>query len=365
MTTQPKLLTLPQFKLKMVNADFVVDEVYLEPRLTDRAEASHTYLWVEKENITTFALQQTLAGYFGLPVADVAAAGLKDEEAITRQIISLRTIISDEQIRAANAHWPDHGLKVTIRQCLGYGQQPVYPRLLHGNKFTVAVRNLAADVAETLAAYVGANHYFSFINYYDEQRFGPPGSLHNTHKIGQYLLANAWEEAYRAYLESGNDCQELERVQAVYDQSRSYEEALRAIMPAKLNFFISAYNSLIWNNRLSQELLRSGPAVQVELPYLGRLALPAGPTTSAPTSLSVPVEKRDWQSGQNRPTLKTRPVIINTPVYLLEKSDDTYHPSRQALHLSFYLPTGCYATMLIKQLLLIAQTDQNSGDNHA
>ena len=354
MTIQPRQLTLPEFKIKTVNADFVVDEIFLEPRLTSQAEAAYTYLWVEKENITTFALEQALADHFEMPVADVSAAGLKDEEAITRQLISVKASISDEQISIANAVFPTQGLAIAIRQLIGYGRQPVYPRILHGNKFEITIRKLNESVARSLATYLKANKFFSFVNYYDEQRFGPPRTIHNTHQIGRHLLARAWEAAYQAYLASGNDPQEMARVQAAYTQSRSYHEALMAIMPAKLNFFISAYNSFIWNDHLNREILRSGPAVRVELPYLGHLALPVEPSAALPGLLSVPVEKRNWQTGENLPTAKERPVVINVPVYLLDQTNDVHHPGQQAIIVSFYLPTGCYATMLIKQLLLAA-----------
>jgi tRNA pseudouridine13 synthase len=246
-------------------------------------------------------------------------------------------------------------LVVAIRYLAGYGQEPVYARKLHGNKFSITIRNLDGAVAQQVAAYLQANQFLAFVNYYDEQRFGTPHSIHNTHLIGQHLLANEWSQAYEAYLESDNDPQETVQVAGTRAAGRSHYEALLAIMPSKLDFFISAYHSFLWNQKLNQIIARSGQTLQVELPYLGLLSFPATPALALPASLSIPVEKRNWQTGQNYPAVKDRPILINVPVHLLDTAADSHHPGRQALSLTFYLPTGCYATMLIKQLLLVSR----------
>ncbi len=356
MAKKHNLVTLPNFKMKFINSDFLVDEIYLQPRLTSKDKASHTYLYVEKENLTTFQLLQILADYFQIDVKEVSAAGLKDEQAVTRQIVSVRTIVLDERVKLANDFFRDEGLIVSICHMIGYGRQPVYPRRLHGNKFSITIRNVDEDVARKVEQRLNANNFFTLINYYDEQRFGLPDSIHNTHLIGQGLLVNNWQVAYREYLKSGNEPQELERVKAAFAGSQSYYEALQAIMPAKLNFFVASHNSFLWNKKLNEEIAQLGDAALVEFPYIGAISLPSRSKASVPAMLSIDVEQKNWQTGDNFPTVKQRPAVVNVSVYLLERGDDQLHgDGKQALTVAFYLPTGCYATMLVKQLLLTSK----------
>ncbi len=350
--------TLPTHQLKATNLDFLVDEIYLKPKLVSIDKASYTYLYVQKENLTTFQLLQILADYFQLDAQAVAASGLKDEQAITQQIISVGTIISAEQVNLANAFFQNEGIVISIVHIIGYGQQPVYPRKLHGNNFTITIRNLDETVAQQVEQFLQTNRFFTLINYYDEQRFGVPYSIHNTHRIGQELLMDNWQAAYQEYIKSGNDPAETDRVKAIVLQKQAYDEAMQTIMPNKLNFFVASYNSYLWNNKLKEIIIRFTEAVQVEIPYLDVISLPQiKQTTLLPPILSMEVEQKDWQTGQNTSKIKQRPIVLNIPIYLINKKTDILNPpDKQAITVSFYLPTGCYATMLVKQLLLAALT---------
>ena len=359
MATEDNIVTLPNFKVKSVNSDFVVDEVYLKPHLTSIDDALQTYLYVQKENLTTFQLLQILADYFQMDAKDVSASGLKDEQAVTRQLVSIQAVISAEQVNLANNFFRREGLIISICDVIGYGQEPVYPRKLHGNKFSVTLRNVEGAVADKLAAYLVANKFFTLLNYYDEQRFGLPDSIHNTHHIGEQLLADNWPEAYQEYLKSGNEQAERERVKAAFDQTQSHYQALQAVMPSKLDFFISSYNSYLWNQKLNEEIRQSGDTLQVELPYIGVVSLPLDNHTTIPAMLSLAVEQKNWQTGENFARIKTRPAILNIPVYRVGQEADTLHlGNKQAVTVAFYLPTGCYATMLVKQLLLASIRDR-------
>lgn len=354
MTPIQSVVNLPTFQLKTLNSDFMVEERYLKPHYVSKKNAAYTYLWVQKESMTTFILLQHLASYFNCSQQDVSAAGLKDEFAVTRQAISLRAIISNKQIRQANKYFDDSGLTISIERLLGFGQTPIQPRLLHGNEFTVIIRQLAPEIAGNLARSLDSDRFFQFINYYDEQRFGLPGSIHNTYLIGQALLAGDWAAAYHQYLQSGIDANEIASAKSALNQSGSYQTALLKSAANKLSFFVSSYNSHLWNKRLKTVIEQGVNAVQVEFPYLGSIALPIDQTAPILPRLSIEVEKTNWTTGTNYRTTKTRPVVIPVPVFILDQFADEMHPGYQAVSVSFYLPTGCYATMLIKQLLLMA-----------
>ncbi|MDX1523735.1 MAG: tRNA pseudouridine(13) synthase TruD [Anaerolineae bacterium] len=341
---------LPEVKIKTVNADFRVDEVFVEPHYVPQSEATFTYLWVSKENLSTFALQRTLAECFGLAAEDVSAAGLKDEQAITRQIISVRKMVETDDLEAINNAFANAGIRVSILYILGYGKKPVYPRKLHGNKFSIILRNIEASLADHVEARLGHTKLFRLINYYDEQRFGVPDSLHNTHLIGQALLTNDWQQAFQELVKSGNaEANEASRAIAA---GSSPQAALLHTTRTKLAFFVSSYNSFRWNAALKALVQASGATIMVEFPYLGELALPGDRSLALPPMLSLDVEEKNWETLETQPKTKSRLVNVGVPVYLFDRQPDTYHHGREAMAVNFYLPTGCYATMLIKQLLV-------------
>jgi hypothetical protein len=332
-------VTLPQAKLKTINADFVVDEIYLDPPQLPPAEAEFTYLVVQKENLTTFQLQHRLAAYFCQgQVAGVEASGLKDEQAITRQLISVRGVLSAADIAGANCHFLAQGQAVEIRQIIGYGARPVCRQLLHGNKFTITLRQLEADTAQRLIAYLQAVKFFPFLNYYDEQRFGTPESIHNTPCIGQAIVSGDWESAYREYRLSANEPEEMARAQAEFAATGSAKAAMQTIMPGKLSFFVSSYHSWGWNLALKAEVERLPKVVRVELPWVGEIALPGDYSAALPAILAAPVQQVNWATGQTGPEIKQRPAVITMPVYLLHHQPAELHPGHQAVTVTFACP---------------------------
>lgn len=48
----------------------------------------------------------------------------------------------------------------------------------------------------------------------------------------------------------------------------------------------------------------------------------------------------------------TRNLFVTTTVFPLEILKDKFHIGKYQIKISFFLPTGCYATMLIKQIFL-------------
>ena len=65
---------------------FVVEEI---PAYAPSGEGTHTFVWLEKQGLTTFDAIALVAKAFGLSSRDVGYAGLKDKQATTRQWLSL------------------------------------------------------------------------------------------------------------------------------------------------------------------------------------------------------------------------------------------------------------------------------------
>lgn len=343
---------VPGFKLKTKNCDFCVNEIFFEPEQSAPEKSSFTYLLVEKEGLSTFSLLERLARIVEIPVKEVSASGLKDEQAKTRQIISVRKIISDKQAEQINKKLQQQNGKIKVCNFIGYGKKSVLPRMVHGNEFKITIRNLEYKIAKKLVNLIDKNRFQNFINYYDEQRFGTPTSVHNTHLIGKNLLERNWQKAFEEYIKSENEKKETEKVKFILEETKSYREAVSQIMERKRDFFISSHNSYLWNQEVNKTINRLENSIEIEFPYIGKLSFVTKRNVDIPSFLTTCGYEFDWENNRKIAKYKTRPVNVVTAVFLIKNSKDRIFEGKRALTVSFVLLTGCYATMFIKQLLL-------------
>ena len=161
--------------LKREPEDFVVEET---PAYQACGEGEHLFLWVEKRDVSAEALIAHLARSLGIRRDEVGVAGLKDRRAVTRQFVSAPAAC--ERRLSAIETGGICVLQVTRhRNKLRTGH-------LKGNRFDVLVRDAASDalgVAEAVARVVRER---GFPNFYGEQRFGVGGA---TAQLGLDLLA--------------------------------------------------------------------------------------------------------------------------------------------------------------------------------
>lgn len=345
-----KNLKIPDFKIKVKNSDFCVKESFFLSEELSPKKSLYSYLIVKKENLTTFQLLDRLVQIFSISTDEISAPGLKDEQAVAVQVVSVKKIILKSELGKVNEKLSKE--KIKICDVAGYGKKPIMKKMLHGNEFKITIRNLNVGVAEKLKDMINKNRYQDFVNYYDEQRFGTPGSYHNNHLIGKFLLERNWEKAFDEYMKSGDNGEEKERVRQVFDKSSLFQEALLQIEMKKRDFFISSYNSYLWNQKLSELISMSQKSTEVEFPFMGKLFLLTNKSKGIPLLLTTKSYELDWQKNKKVITSKTRPTNIVTAVFLIIDAKDRVFKEKRALTISFFLTTGCYATMFVKQLLL-------------
>jgi tRNA pseudouridine13 synthase len=87
------------YKIKIIKEDFIVNEVFLEPRFFDKDKSQFTYIWMEKRGLTTFDALDKIRGYFNLNHEDLSYQGLKDEDGITRQLVSVKNNRRERNIK--------------------------------------------------------------------------------------------------------------------------------------------------------------------------------------------------------------------------------------------------------------------------
>lgn len=310
--------------------DFIVDE-QMEIDLTGSGE--HLWLLVRKTGANTDWVAGQLAHCAGVPAKEVGYAGLKDRHAVTTQWFSLQL--------PGKADPDFSGLPAEIEIL----QQQRHDRKLRrgalsGNRFLLTLRNCTGDfaLAENICRQISQH---GIPNYYGEQRFG--------HDFGNLVRAERWFKG------------EFKPKQR--NQRSLYLSAARSwIFNHILAERVRQGN---WNQRLPGDIFmfEGGSAwfaddASVELQQ--RLDIQEIHPTGAlwgrgellTQSLAADLEigQADlfpiFCAGLEKQGLKQerRALRIKAGDVRFDKTDDN------TLRLSFVLPPGAYATVLLEQL---------------
>jgi tRNA pseudouridine13 synthase len=379
-------------RIKAEPEDFVVEEIALyEPS----GEGQHVYVYLEKRGLGTYQAMNAMARRLGIATKDIGYAGLKDAQAVTRQMISIDGV-EPGQVEALELP----GIKILRvsrhRNKLKMGH-------LAGNRFTVRVRGTSQEATSIAEAVLGELQRRGVPNYFGEQRFG---IRENTHLLGWALLrgdAEAFVHEYLGHPQAGEGA-EVQAARAACDAgdyraalaqwpSSLHEErrilaalvrnggdtaqALRVLDKKLRRLFLSAYQSYLFNRLLAQRIHNmdqleagdvafihaSGAAFVVQDPALeqpraDRLEIsPSGPLFG-PKSLLA----------EGRPGQRERDLLEESGLSLAEfrlpgiKFKGARRPFRipltdvqvgwdDGLILSFRLPAGSYATEVLREVM--------------
>ena len=169
-------------ELNQRNEDFLVEEI---PLYEPNGEGEHLYLFIEKHGLNTLHVRKTLAKHYNVRKSDVSYAGLKDKNAITRQLFSiylpklkddqplLQALQAKEEELRFKIIWGDrHANKIR----LGH---------LKGNRFIIKIREVQAAHVLRASAVLKKLESLGCPNFFGPQRFG---FNQNNHILGQYLI---------------------------------------------------------------------------------------------------------------------------------------------------------------------------------
>ncbi|MFA6258057.1 MAG: tRNA pseudouridine(13) synthase TruD [Candidatus Paceibacterota bacterium] len=337
------------YKLKCINEDFQVTEVSLMPSFIQKGSRKFTYIWLQKSGFTTFEVLEQIKIFFKLSFEDVCSQGLKDEDAITEQLISVKKVLKEKDIKAFNKKYTTKNKFAKIKYIIGHGKKPIKERALHGNAFKIVIRNLNSALADDLLNYIHNHKQLYFINYYDNQRFGMPGGPYNTHLIGKAIVKNNWKQAYEQLKITNNIIKNDElKIKNISDFKKIFD----SMNPKKVSFFVSAYNSFLWNTQASLIVKKYTKSKKRLFENVGRLQLPTNYLFQCPHICEV----EGYELVTENFSVKTRPnkrnLLVATNMYAHDLESDELYKNKKKVTLSFYLPTGSYATMVIKQLFL-------------
>lgn len=152
-------------RYKVRPEDFEVEEI---PAYAPSGEGTHSFLWVEKEGLSTLAACEALARALGVDKRAFGHAGLKDAQAVTRQWLSIEHVDPE---RATALDIP--GVRVLE---VSQHQNKLKPGHLRGNRFRILLRGARAEELGALRENLAWVEAEGLPNYFGEQRFGKRGS---------------------------------------------------------------------------------------------------------------------------------------------------------------------------------------------
>ncbi|MBL1216729.1 MAG: tRNA pseudouridine(13) synthase TruD [Planctomycetes bacterium] len=248
--------------------DFVVEEL---PLYEPSGMGEHLYIWLEKTGQPTLEVVRALARCFRVRPGHIGYAGMKDKHAVTRQYLSI----------AAPDESPLDDLTLPGVRILGVSRHRNKLRLGHlkGNRFTIRIRECCVEQAVRPAEAVLSRLVETGLpNFIGAQRFGLSA---NNHEVGRALLMEDWQELCDILLGRADggfaseydarhtyDEGDLEQARACWPTSRraehqvlrklssgcSHEEAVLAIEPTVRRFYVSAFQSAIFNQVLEHRM---------------------------------------------------------------------------------------------------------------
>lgn len=323
--------------IKYQNKDFVVREVYLSLKLTLKEESNYTYLWLEKDNFTTFQAQSLLSEYLKVSLDSIHYSGLKDEDAVTFQVFSVKGMFD-----LSDSVYINKWIKLNL---IGYGKEPVTKRLLHGNCFNITLRNIDEKLASQLYDKYNNGSLLTVVNYYDYQRFGKKGGPYNNHHIGKNLADGFWADAL-------SNIHVEKQLNSLSNSSNISKELLLKQDHRIIEFYGESYLSFSWNYRVSelikQRFLKCKSLAVVD----SFLAIPEDGESILPCTISTNHDVYSVLEDKNIARNKVRNPFVSTKVFSRSISKDDFYEGKYNVDFEFFLPTGSYATMLMKQLLL-------------
>lgn len=329
--------------LKATAEDFQVDEVLDIPLA---GEGEHLWLRVEKRNLNTEEAARRIARAAGVPLKLISYAGLKDRQALTRQWFSLHLPgKSDPDLAAAE----DDGLRILKRQRHSRKLQ----RGAHSaNGFRLRLTQLAADHWQ-LDQRLQRIRDQGIPNYFGAQRFGFDGG--NIHEARHFAQQGRFPEQRnrRSRLLSAARSLIFNRVLAERVAAGNWDRAqpgdLLAFTDSR-SFFPAGVEECSDPRLAALDLHPTGP-------LWGRGESPAAGASQALEQSAAGGEAllRDWlvEAG-----MEHERRILRLPIGGL-----TWHyPAPDILQLEFVLPSGCFATALVRELVELAeQTDTACG----
>lgn len=274
--------------------DFVVNEV-ISPKFTRKYERTkngmktvkgpYSLFILKKRCITTHDAIKRLAVLLKIREKEIGYAGLKDRFAVTCQYVTIKGGCEIKE--------KDMELSFINNTC-----KFIAPGDLVCNQFTITLHK--CKNIERLDKIIRELKSRGMPNYFGMQRFG---SRQNNHIIGKHLIRKEFSSAM-TLIRQGNDYRKIEDVPK-----------------HMLKFFINAYQSWIFNERLNRYIEKNNK------PLFRPAKIEA---------FRVPELRISCNGGARKLFISIREISFTV--------------NKRDVNISFMLPRGSYATVLLREI---------------
>ncbi|NOZ92409.1 tRNA pseudouridine(13) synthase TruD [bacterium 3DAC] len=357
--------------------DFIVVE---DINLPSDGAGYHLY-FLKKSGRTTLAVVKELYRRYEMKKGDIHFAGMKDRDGVTYQYISSVKDMGRHVKATTYEMW--HIKDVTSH---------VDRKSLRGNYFSLLIRGAISIDTAVLSS--------GFVNYFDYQRF----AVFSEGMAARLILKRQYKEALWTLLTPGTrslikepfdvedfrECRKLSRTpweRRLFDFLRrkgpKYKEALRYVDGDQRAISMLAYQSYLWNKTVSKLIEHYGEDIR----YIDVAGQQLAVARNVRVSYKVPfitwfLAEEWWDLPEDvRQAIKevleeegfAELFELKTKVHgytlVLRYRNMIEQPniianvaSKDGVKLVFFLPTGSYATMYVKQLAVYHDEMVQVGD---
>ncbi len=287
--------------------------------------------------------------------------------------------------------------------------------LVDGNQFAVVVRKLDEVQAKKAVQEIESARLFGYPNYFDDQRF----ASYDPHQgfVAEKILKEHYSGALKIYLtaysaQDNKDIRERKKIffdhwkdwsaclaraktefekesfETLRKDSSAFIPVMRKILKEDLSLQYLSYQSFIWNEVLRRIILQEGHVslksyLGVAGDYIFYTQLTQGhqrhltglkiPALSAQLRVSDQVTSRIYNEVLHDQGIKRnqfskiklrqaffqpseRDAVIKPQNIHAAIAPDQLYKEKKQTTLKFFLPPGCYATMLIKRLFAVTHS---------
>jgi len=317
-------------RLRSSPEDFVVEEIL---GYDADGAGEHALLWVEKRGANTDWVARELAKFAGVSQVAVGYAGMKDRHAVTRQTFSVQLAGKPDPDWSTFPHAEVKVLAATRHS------RKLKRGALRGNRFVLVLRDAQGDreAAECVLAQIAAR---GVPNYYGEQRFGREGG--NVEQARAMFAGRRVERDKRSFLLSAARSQIFNSVLAARVERDAWDKPL---------------DGEIWSLAGSRSWFGPEPFTDVLAERLARADIhPSGPLWGQgepPAQAEAGALEREVGAAYGDLAAGLAAARMDQerrPLRLMPKDLRWRWHDDGALELSFELPAGAYATVVVREV---------------
>jgi tRNA pseudouridine13 synthase len=320
-------------RLRASPEDFQVEEIL---GYDADGVGEHVLLWVEKRGANTAWVARELAKFAGVPQVAVGYAGMKDRHAVTRQTFSVQLAGKPDPDWSTFPHAEVKVLAATRHS------RKLKRGALRGNRFVLVLREVEGDraAAEQVLQQIAVR---GVPNYYGEQRFGREGG--NVEQARAMFGGRRVERDKRSFLLSAARSHIFNNVLAARVERDAWDKPL---------------DGEIWSLAGSRSWFGPEPFTDVLAERLVRADIhPSGPLWGQgepPTQAEAGALEREIGAANSDLAAGLAAARMDQerrPLRLLPKDLKWRWLDDASLELSFELPAGAYATVVVRELATV------------